>query len=96
MKRAALYVRVSTDKQTVENQVARLSEVAQARGWQIAYSAGKHNSLLPEAHRNDREPDALSAFNYSILADFCRLCFMQSNRTLAAEILVPPFEKGRS
>ena len=39
MKRAALYVRVSTDKQTVENQVARLSEVAQARGWQIAYSA---------------------------------------------------------
>ena len=35
-KRAALYVRVSTDKQTVENQIAKLTEVASARGWQIA------------------------------------------------------------
>ncbi len=34
-KRAALYVRVSTDRQTVENQVARLTEVATARGWEI-------------------------------------------------------------
>ena len=34
-KRAALYVRVSTDKQTVENQVAALTKVAEARGWQI-------------------------------------------------------------
>ena len=35
MKRAALYVRVSTDRQTVENQKARLTEIASARGWQI-------------------------------------------------------------
>src|SRR5271168_480734 len=35
MKRAALYVRVSTDRQTVENQIARLTEIAKARGWQI-------------------------------------------------------------
>lgn len=35
MKRAALYVRVSTDRQTVENQISRLTEVAKARGWQI-------------------------------------------------------------
>ena len=35
IKRAALYVRVSTDRQTVENQIAKLSEVANARGWQI-------------------------------------------------------------
>jgi DNA invertase Pin-like site-specific DNA recombinase len=35
VKRAALYVRVSTDRQTVENQVAALSKVAEARGWQI-------------------------------------------------------------
>jgi hypothetical protein len=34
-RRAALYVRVSTDRQTGENQVARLAEVAKARGWQI-------------------------------------------------------------
>ena len=36
VKRAALYVRVSTDKQTVENQIAALGKVAAARGWQIA------------------------------------------------------------
>ena len=30
-KRAALYVRVSTDRQTVENQIAALSKVAEAR-----------------------------------------------------------------
>ena len=34
-KRAALYVRVSTDKQTVENQVAKLTEVAKGRGSEI-------------------------------------------------------------
>jgi DNA invertase Pin-like site-specific DNA recombinase len=35
MKRAALYVRVSADRQTVENQIAALSKVSEARGWQI-------------------------------------------------------------
>ena len=34
-KRAALYVRVSTDRQTIDNQIAKLTEVAKARGWQI-------------------------------------------------------------
>jgi DNA invertase Pin-like site-specific DNA recombinase len=34
-KRAALYVRVSADKQSVQNQIAALSAVAQARGWTI-------------------------------------------------------------
>jgi DNA invertase Pin-like site-specific DNA recombinase len=33
--RAALYVRVSTDRQTVENQTAKLTEIAEARGWHI-------------------------------------------------------------
>ena len=33
--RAAIYVRVSTDKQTVENQVAALRQIAQRRGWQV-------------------------------------------------------------
>jgi hypothetical protein len=34
-KRAALYVRVSTDHQTVENQVVELRQVAERRGWQV-------------------------------------------------------------
>jgi DNA invertase Pin-like site-specific DNA recombinase len=34
-KRAALYVRVSTDAQTVENQIHELRQVAERRGWQV-------------------------------------------------------------
>src|SRR6478735_415625 len=34
-KRACLYVRVSTDHQTVENQIAELRQVAERRGWQV-------------------------------------------------------------
>jgi DNA invertase Pin-like site-specific DNA recombinase len=35
VKRAALYVRVSTDHQTVENQIRELSQVAERRGWEV-------------------------------------------------------------
>jgi DNA invertase Pin-like site-specific DNA recombinase len=35
MIRAALYVRVSTDHQSVENQVRELRQVAERRGWQV-------------------------------------------------------------
>jgi DNA invertase Pin-like site-specific DNA recombinase len=34
-KRAALYVRVSTDTQTVENQIRELRQVAGRRGWDV-------------------------------------------------------------
>jgi DNA invertase Pin-like site-specific DNA recombinase len=34
-KRAALYVRVSTDVQTVENQIRELRRVARRRGWEV-------------------------------------------------------------
>jgi DNA invertase Pin-like site-specific DNA recombinase len=36
IKRAALYVRVSTDHQLVENQIRELRQVAERRGWQLA------------------------------------------------------------
>jgi DNA invertase Pin-like site-specific DNA recombinase len=35
MKRAALYVRVSTDHQSVENQLVALRQVAERRGWEV-------------------------------------------------------------
>src|SRR5262245_45179884 len=35
MKRAALYVRVSTDHQSVEGQLRELKQVAERRGWQV-------------------------------------------------------------
>ena len=34
-KRAAIYVRVSTDKQTIENQLRELQQIAERRAWQI-------------------------------------------------------------
>src|SRR5580704_15169765 len=34
-KRAAIYVRASTDKQTVENQLRELRLIAERRGWQV-------------------------------------------------------------
>jgi len=36
-KRAALYVRVSTDHQTVENQTRELRQVAERRGWEVVH-----------------------------------------------------------
>src|SRR5215813_9396541 len=34
-KKAAIYVRVSTDKQTVENQLRELRQIAERRGWEV-------------------------------------------------------------
>jgi predicted site-specific integrase-resolvase len=36
-KRAAIYVRVSTDKQTIENQLRELRQIAQRRGWEVVH-----------------------------------------------------------
>jgi DNA invertase Pin-like site-specific DNA recombinase len=35
IRRAALYLRVSTDKQTVENQELQLRQIAERRGWEV-------------------------------------------------------------
>ena len=34
-KRAAIYARVLTDKQTVENQLRELRQIAERRGWEV-------------------------------------------------------------
>jgi DNA invertase Pin-like site-specific DNA recombinase len=36
-KRAAIYVRVSTDRQTIENQLRELREIAGQRGWEVVH-----------------------------------------------------------
>jgi hypothetical protein len=36
-KRAAIYVRVSTDKQTIENQLSELRQIAGRRGWEVVH-----------------------------------------------------------
>lgn len=74
MKRAGLYVRCSTDQQTVENQIRILTEVAERAGWTIvrvfedqAISGAKgrnqrpgYDALLKAIHR--REIDICAAY----------------------------------
>ena len=36
-KQAAIYVRVSTDKQTIENQLRELRQIAKRRGWDVVH-----------------------------------------------------------
>src|SRR5215467_1357743 len=54
MKRAAIYVRVSTDKQTVENQVAALRQIAERRGWQVVEQY--HDAGISGSKGRDRRP----------------------------------------
>ena len=53
-KRAAIYVRVSTDKQTVENQVAALRQIAERRGWQVVEQY--HDAGISGAKGRDGRP----------------------------------------
>src|SRR5215470_16533359 len=53
-KRAAIYVRVSTDKQTIENQVAALRQVAERRGWQVVERY--HDAGISGAKGRDGRP----------------------------------------
>jgi len=53
-KRAALYLRVSTDKQTVENQVTALRQIAERRGWEIV--ADYHDAGISGAKGRDNRP----------------------------------------
>ena len=67
-KRAALYVRVSTDHQTVENQVRELTAIAERRGWQIIETY--QDAGISGAKGRDKRP-ALD----QMLKDACRRKF---------------------
>jgi predicted site-specific integrase-resolvase len=53
-KRAAIYVRVSTDKQTVDNQVAALRQIAERRGWEVVEQY--HDAGISGAKGRDGRP----------------------------------------
>jgi DNA invertase Pin-like site-specific DNA recombinase len=53
-KRAALYLRVSTDQQTTENQRIELERVAQARGWEVV--AVYEDAGISGAKGRDKRP----------------------------------------
>jgi DNA invertase Pin-like site-specific DNA recombinase len=54
--RAALYVRVSTDQQTVENQERELREVAERRGWTVAAEHVFKDEGISGAKGRDKRP----------------------------------------
>jgi DNA invertase Pin-like site-specific DNA recombinase len=54
-RRAALYVRVSTDRQTIENQELQLRQVAERRGWEVV-EVYNDAGISGTKGRNDR-PD---------------------------------------
>jgi DNA invertase Pin-like site-specific DNA recombinase len=52
-RNAALYVRVSTDGQTIENQVRELRQIAERRGWEIV---ARHSVSSARATASLRSP----------------------------------------
>jgi DNA invertase Pin-like site-specific DNA recombinase len=54
MKRAAVYVRVSTDRQTVGNQLRELRAIAERRGWEIV--ATYNDAGVSGAKERDQRP----------------------------------------
>ena len=53
-KRTAIYVRVSTDKQTVENQAQELRRIAERRGWEVV--AEYRDAGISGAKGRDQRP----------------------------------------
>jgi DNA invertase Pin-like site-specific DNA recombinase len=53
-KRAAIYVRVSTDKQTIENQATALRQIAERRGWEVVEQY--HDAGISGAKGRDGRP----------------------------------------
>jgi DNA invertase Pin-like site-specific DNA recombinase len=52
--RAAIYVRVSTDKQTVENQLRELRQIAVRRGWEVVEEY--HDAGISGSKGRDQRP----------------------------------------
>jgi DNA invertase Pin-like site-specific DNA recombinase len=53
-KRAAIYVRVSTDKQTIENQLRELRQIAERRGWEVVHEY--HDAGISGARGRESRP----------------------------------------
>jgi DNA invertase Pin-like site-specific DNA recombinase len=54
VKRVAIYVRVSTDKQTIENQLRELRQIAERRGWKVIHEY--HDAAISGAESREARP----------------------------------------
>src|ERR1700756_1985904 len=53
-KRVVIYVRVSTDKQTIENQLRELRQIAERRGWEVVHEY--HDAGISGAKAREARP----------------------------------------
>src|SRR6266481_5725681 len=53
-KRAAIYVRVSTDRQTIESQLRELRQIAERRGWEVVHEY--HDAGISGAKSREGRP----------------------------------------
>jgi len=68
IKRAALYVRVSTDGQTLENQTRELGLIAERRGWQVVETFG--DAGISGAKSRDKRPGLDRMLNAACRREF--------------------------
>src|SRR6516162_11575464 len=53
-KRVAIYVRVSTDRQSIENQLRQLRQIAERRGWKVVHEY--HDAGISGAKSREARP----------------------------------------
>ena len=69
-KRAAIYVRVSTDKQTIENQLRELRQIAKRRGWEVVHEY--HDAGISGSKGREARPGLDEMLNDPEAAVRCR------------------------
>jgi len=81
-KRAAIYVRVSTDRQTIENQLRELRQIAERRGWEVADE--HHDAGISGAKSREARPGLDQMLSFEALrlkrsggGDAFRLCYAE-------------------
>src|SRR4051812_10500676 len=87
MKKAAIYVRVSTDKQTVENQLRELHEVAERRGWAVVQEY--HDAGISASKGREARPglDEMLKDAQRRRFDVVMTCSAPSNRSKRAALI---------
>ena len=91
-KRAAIYVRVSTDKQTVGNQVAVLRQIAKRRGWEVVGSRKGFAGLLGDDRLVVLRPEMVEHFGLDVVHAYMR--HVQDNAEEAVRRVIGALRDG--
>ena len=98
VKQAALYVRVSTDGQTVENQTRELRQIAERRGWKVVETYS--DAGISGSKGRDKRPGLDQMLNDASRRKFDVVMAWSIDRLgrslidLLATVIVPAQKKG--